>query len=84
MYQFVIEKQAQKQLGRVSMPYYQKIADALRELVHNPRPHGYKKLKGRPGYRIRIGDYRVIYMIEDSRLVVYIIEIDNRKDIYKK
>ena len=61
MYQVVIEKQAQKQLAKISPPHYQSIAAALQNLAINPRPNGYKKLKGRPGFRVRIGDYRIIY-----------------------
>lgn len=60
MYQVVIEKQVQKQLAKISAPYYQLVVDALKALSANPRPHGYKKLKGRQGYRIRVGDYRII------------------------
>jgi mRNA interferase RelE/StbE len=50
MYQIVIEKQAQKQLAKISPPDYTKIVAALKDLANDPRPYGYKKLKGRPGY----------------------------------
>lgn len=82
MYRIVIEKYAEKQLAKISPPYFDKIVTAIQSLAENPRPHGYKKLKGRPGYRIRIGDYRVIYKIEDAVLTVYVIDIGNRKNIY--
>lgn len=82
MYQVVIEKQAQKQLSKISPPDYNKIVAALKELASNPRPYGYKKLKGRPGYRVRVGDYRIIYLIEDNILTVFVLTIGNRKDIY--
>jgi len=59
MYQVVIEKQAQKQLAKISPPDYAKIVAALKYLAGDPRPHGYKNLKGRPGYRIRVGDYHI-------------------------
>lgn len=83
MYQVVIEKQAQKQLVKISAPYYQAIVDALKTLATNPRPHGYKKLKGRPGYRIRVADYRIIYTISDNILIVFVLDIGHRKDIYE-
>lgn len=54
MYQLVIERNAQKQLAKISTGNYDKIIEALKDLIHNPRPHGYKKLKGRPGYRINV------------------------------
>jgi mRNA interferase RelE/StbE len=83
MYQVVIEKQAQKQLARISPPYYQNIAEALQNLAVNPRPQGYKKLKGRPGFRIRVADYRIIYNIEDNILTVFVLIIAHRKDVYE-
>lgn len=83
MYQVVIEKQAQKQLAKISPPYYQSIVTALQSLADNPRPQGYKKLKGRPGFRIRVADYRIVYNIEDNILTVFILIIRHRKDVYE-
>lgn len=83
MYQVVIEKQAQKQLAKIASPDYTKIVTALKGLASNPRPYGYKKLKGRPGYRIRIGDFRVIYRIEDNVLTVFILTVGHRRDVYE-
>ena len=82
MYQLVIDRYAQKQLGKISPPHFNRIIKAINELAENPRPAGYRKLTGRPGYRIRIGDYRVIYNIEDKILAVFVIDIGHRKDIY--
>lgn len=83
MYQVVIEKQAQKQLAKISPPYYQNIVEALQNLANDPRPQGYKKLKGRPAFRIRVADYRIIYNIEDNILTVFVLIIAHRKDVYK-
>jgi mRNA interferase RelE/StbE len=58
------------------------IFDAINNLGYDPSPFGYIKLKGRDGYRIRAGNYRVIYDIFDSELLIDIIELGNRKDIY--
>jgi mRNA interferase RelE/StbE len=82
MYQLVIDRYAQKQLSKISPPYFNRIVKAINELAAEPRPSGYKKLKGRSGYRIRIGDYRVIYTIEDKILTVFVIDIGHRKNIY--
>ena len=82
MYQVVIEKYAEKQLAKILPPHFNRIVRAINNLVNNPRPHGYKKLTGRPGYRIRIGNYRVIYTIEDKILKVFVIDIGDRKNIY--
>jgi mRNA interferase RelE/StbE len=83
MYQVVIEKQAQKQLAKISPPDYGKIVAALKDLATDPRPHGYKKLKGRPGYRIRVGDYRIIYQVKDNILTVFILIIGHRREVYE-
>jgi mRNA interferase RelE/StbE len=53
------------------------------DLIDNPRPHGVKKLKGRDGYRIRVGNYRIIYEVYDDQLIIDIIAIGHRKDIYE-
>ena len=82
MYQLVIDRYAQKQLGKIPPPHFNRIIKAINELANNPRPIGYIKLTGRPGYRIRIGDYRVIYKIEDKILSVFVVDIGDRKDIY--
>jgi mRNA interferase RelE/StbE len=53
------------------------------ELELDPRPLGCKKLKGRDAYRIRIGDYRVIYEINDGRLIVTVVTIGHRREVYE-
>jgi mRNA interferase RelE/StbE len=83
MYQVVIEKLAQKQLAKISAPHYQKIVEALKNLAVNPRPHGYKKMKSRSGFRVRIGEYRIIYNIKDDILTVYVLIIGHRRDVYE-
>jgi mRNA interferase RelE/StbE len=83
MYQIRIEKSVQKSLEKINEPFYSKIKVAILNLAKNPRPAGYKKLKGRDGYRIRIADYRIIYEIFDNLLLVTVIDLGNRKDIYE-
>ena len=83
MYQLLIEKQVQKQLEKIPVPDYQRVKAAITDLAKNPRPDGYKKLKGRPGYRIRQGNYRVVYDINDHILTVFILAAGHRKDIYE-
>ncbi len=82
MYRLVIDRYAQKQLGKIPPPHFNRIVKAINDLAINPRPPGCKKLTGRAGYRIRVGDYRVIYNIEDKILTVFVIDIGHRKDIY--
>jgi mRNA interferase RelE/StbE len=82
-YQISISKTAQKQLDKLSDTIADPILDAIATLAANPRPSGVKKLKGRDGYRIRKGDYRIIYDIHDYVLIVDVIAIGHRKDIYE-
>jgi len=82
-YQLTIKPKAIKTLEKINDPDYSNIKSAIYNLASNPRPHGYKKLKGRGGYRIRIGDYRIIYSIYDKILTVDVVAIGHRKDIYE-
>ncbi len=82
-YTITLSKKAQKQLDKLSDNVAEPIFEAIAGLEENPRPAGYKKLKGRDGYRIRTGNYRIIYDIFDSELIVDIITLGHRKDIYE-
>lgn len=82
-YALYFSKQALKDLEKINDPFYSNIKQAISDLALDPRPHGYIKLKGRDGYRIRVGNYRVLYDIFDTQLVVDIVVIGHRKDIYE-
>lgn len=81
-YKVQIERRAQKKLAKVSLPYYSNIKAAILDLGNNPRPEGYIKLRGRDAFRIRVADYRVIYEIHDSVILVKVIDVGHRRDIY--
>ena len=82
-YTVVLSKKAQKVLDKLSDHIADPILDAIANLEENPKPIGYIKLKGRAGYRIRIGNYRVIYAIFDNELIIEIVTLGHRKDIYE-
>ena len=82
-YSIDILRVAQKQLAGIDRIQQQRIIDAVRALASDPRPSGCKKLSGRPAWRIRIGPYRVIYEIHDDRLLVLVVTIGDRKDVYR-
>lgn len=83
MYRLLIEKQVEKQLEKIPEPDYTRVKNSILNLTLNPRPQGCKKLKGRAaGYRIRQGDYRIVYDIHDRILTVVVLSAGNRKDIY--
>jgi mRNA interferase RelE/StbE len=83
MYKIFIKESAQKALDKISSNDADKIIKSIQNLAINPRPVGYKKLVNTEAYRIRKGDYRIIYEIFDDILVIDIIAIGHRKDIYK-
>jgi mRNA interferase RelE/StbE len=82
-FQITLRKGVLKVLEDINEPYYSKIKEAIYNLAENPRPQGYKKLKGRDGYRIRVADYRIIYDIFDKTLRIDVIEVGHRKNIYE-
>ncbi len=82
-YQVNISKRAIKALAKVPEPYYSKLKQAIYGLADNPRPIGYKKLKGRDAYRVRVADYRIIYEIQDSVLLVEVVDLGYRREIYE-
>ena len=61
----------------------QRLLQAAEKLCHNPHPSGHKKMKGRPDYRIRVGDYRILYRIHHRELLVEVVKIGDRKDVYR-
>lgn len=82
-YTVFIERYAQKQILKLDRRAIPIIKSAIAGLADNPRPQGYKKLKGEDAYRIRVGDYRIIYEINDDRIIVIVVSVGHRKDIYK-
>jgi mRNA interferase RelE/StbE len=82
-YAVLIERRAQRALSRITQQDQDRIAAAIRGLADEPRPHGVKKLTGREAWRIRVGDYRVLYEIHDDRLVVLVVEIGHRRQVYR-
>ena len=82
-YTVSIKSKAVTALEKINEPDYAAIKNAINNLATDPRPHGCKKLKGRDGYRIRAGDYRIIYNIFDKILTVDVIALGHRKDIYE-
>lgn len=85
MYSISITQSALKELKQLDKPVVKKIEKLIDGLSANPRPPGVKKLKGleEEVYRVRTGDYRVIYVIEDKLRVVEVRKVGHRKDIYK-
>lgn len=84
MYAVRLEFDLAKICKKYPLPDQKAIVRALCFLETNPRPIGSKKLVGREGYRLRVGHYRIIYSIYDQELLVLVIDINTRADVYKK
>lgn len=83
MYDLIIKSSAEKEMDRLSARVRGRIVAALEKLRSNPRPRGCLKLKGDDElWRIRVGDYRVIYTIQDDVLIVTVVRVAHRRDVY--
>ena len=84
MYEIEFTKRARRQFIKLIPAVQLRLQGAIDELSENPRPDGVKKLKGRDDeYRIRIGDYRVIYAVEDRVLLVILVQVGLRSNVYE-
>jgi len=84
VYKVELVKSAEKALLSLPNDSMLRIYEAIQKLSHNPFPLGYKKLQGHKNrYRIRIGYYRVLYIVENGELTIVVIKIGHRKDVYK-
>ena len=82
-YQVVLTPAAERQLARLPRQAREMVAAALVALGTNPRPGGCVKLAGSDLWRIRVRQYRVIYQIRDSELIVTVVKLGDRKDVYR-
>jgi mRNA interferase RelE/StbE len=82
-YTVSILRHAQKELAQLPAGSYERARDAIRALSQEPRPTGCLKLAGRDGWRVRVGDYRIIYEIDDEQKRVTVLHIGHRRDVYR-
>ena len=82
-YQVAILRRAVKELAHLPDKERLRIQADIESLAVNPRHHGVKKLTGRPGYRARSGNYRVVFEVDDQSRSVTILHVGHRKDIYR-
>lgn len=84
-YRVLFKPSVEKALHRLPISVQIRIVAAVDGLQDNPRPPGAVKLTGEPDlWRIRVGDYRVIYSIDDERLIILVVRIAHRKDVYRR
>ncbi|MBD2771813.1 type II toxin-antitoxin system mRNA interferase toxin, RelE/StbE family [Iningainema tapete] len=83
-YQIDFSRTATKQLNKLPSALKERIEAKILELADNPRPHGITKLKNREnGYRIKVGDYRILYDIYDGILVITVVKVGHRREVYR-
>ena len=83
-YKVQIEDRAEKALKSLEKKNRERARNAIDQLAENPRPNNSKPLKGFSGiWRLRIGDYRIIYEIRDAELIVLVVEIGHRREVYR-
>jgi mRNA interferase RelE/StbE len=84
VFEILIERTAEKDLRRLSDDIHDRVITAISTLSNNPRPSGAKKLVGsKSDWRIRVGDYRILYDIADTIRIVRVYRVRHRKDVYK-
>ena len=83
-YEVLFTASADKALQKLPGIAQKRVAAAAKELRDNPRPHGCVKLKDEDDlWRIRVGDYRIVYTIEDDELIVLVVRVAHRRDVYR-
>ena len=83
-YRVVFTKTAEKELYKLDKTQIKSVSKIIDSMIENPRPKGFKKLQGQVGlFRIRKGNLRIIYSIDDNEKLIVIAIIGNRKDVYK-
>lgn len=81
-YAVILAPAAERQLGKLDWQISRRLTEAMAALGEQPRPSGCKKLKALEAWRVRVGDYRIIYQIKDDRLVVLVVRLGHRRDVY--
>ncbi len=82
-YALAFKPSAEKELRNLPREVIARIVPVLRDLADDPRPHGCVKLSGSQSWRIRVGDYRIIYDIADDARQIDVLHIGHRRDVYR-
>ena len=82
-YTVCIKRSAEKEMDRLPARTFERVVRVILHLEGNPRPNGSQKLRGVQEYRLRVGQYRILYVIDDRRRVVEVIAVGHRRDVYR-
>ena len=83
MYEVELRRRAQRALDKLPKTDFEAVVEAVKELAQTPRPRGIEKVKTAGLWRIRQGDYRIIYSIDDNQRLVTVVRIGHRREIYR-
>ena len=83
-YRIEIKKSAAKEIEKLPGNEIKKVLNKIKELSQNPRPIGCKKLSKEEKYRIRQGNYRILYEVKGDLLIVFVVKVAHRKDVYRR
>jgi len=83
-YRIEVRPAAARSLRKLDTQARRRVQGAIALLAHDPRPPGARALQGRPGLRVRVGDYRIVYTVEDDVLLVVVVRLGHRRDVYEK
>jgi len=81
-YRIELRPSAVRALRKLDPQVRRRVQGAIALLAQDPRPPGARALQGRPGLRVRVGDYRIIYTVEDDVLLVVVVRLGHRRDVY--
>ena len=82
-YRIVIKKSAAKEIERIAKNDRIRIIEKIKSLSQDPQPTGSKKLSGQEKYRMRQGNYRILYQLIDDELIINVVKVGHRQDVYK-
>jgi mRNA interferase RelE/StbE len=83
MYTVYLKRSAEKELEALPPKTHDRIIEALLSLKDDPFPSNAKKLRGREGVRMRVGNYRILYLVDDKKKKIEVVAVGDRKDVYR-
>lgn len=83
IFELRIKRSAEKEMDRLPREVFERVTEAILNLEIDPRPRSSKKLRGVDEYRLRVGPYRILYLIDDEKRVVEIVAVGHRREVYR-
>ena len=82
-YSVLIKRSAEKEIASLPPDARRRVVQRIRALTEDPRPHGCEKLSATESYRVRVGSYRIVYTIQARHLVVHVVRVAHRREVYR-